>query len=386
MKVRLLPLAISAAIAMPGVALAEGPTVYGKLNVTYEYASQDLSDDIRIGDVNGQFSDDADTWELNSNSSRLGVKGSEIINDSLKAFYQAEFGIYVDDGATSVSDSEGESSDHVFSQRDIFVGLGGNWGAVQLGKYDTPLKKSQGKVDQFNDNLAGDIQNVIFGEVRANDLIQYSTPKIADAIALNLAFQPGEEYCFEGAADECQDGPAENFSASAVYDAGMLYAAVGYDDGIAGYDTIRLSAMLRLDVFELGAIYQTAEESEDGVIEQDGYILSAGMKLGEKNKIRFQYGASETEVVDPVGGDINDDFDYPAGGLDYVGDADAEITQIGVGFDHLLSKQTRLYVNYIMLEEEGTVSGQTVSIPALAFHYSSEVQEDRLQLGVEHNF
>ena len=379
MKVRLLPLAISAAIAMPGVALAEGPTVYGKLNVTYENSSEDFSDDINVGGVTGQYSDDADTWELNSNSSRLGVKGSEVISDALKAFYQAEFGIDVDEGSS-------KSSGETFSQRDIFVGLGGNWGSVQLGKYDTPLKKSQGKVDQFNDNLAGDIQNVIVGEVRADDLIQYSSPKIANAIALNLAFQPGEDYCYEGAADDCQDGPAENFSASAVYDAGMLYAALGYDDGIGGYDTIRLTGLLRLDVFELGAIYQTAEESEDGTVEQDGYILSAAMKLGEKNKIRFQYGASETEVVDPITGDIEDDFDYPFSPLDYVGDAEGEITQIGVGFDHLLSKQTRLYANYIMLEEEGTVSGETIQVVPVSFHYSSDTENDRLQLGVEHNF
>jgi predicted porin len=377
MKVRLLPLAIAAAIAAPGVALADGPTVYGKLNVSYENANDDFSDDIRVGAIRGSYSDDADTWELNSNQSRIGVKGSEKISDSLNAFYQAEFGVDVDEG-----DSNGET----FSQRDIFVGLGGNWGSFQAGRFDSPLRKSQGKVDQFNDSEAGDIQNVIVGENRVSDLLQYSSPKVMDALSLNLAFQPGEEYCGDAAADDCQDGPAENFSASAVFASGPIYAALGYDDGIGGADTIRLTGMATLDVFELGLIYQTAEESEDGVWEQDGYIASAAMKLGEKNKLRFQYGYSETEVVDPIGGDIEADFGYDVAGLDYVGDADSEITQIALGFDHFLSKQTRLFVNYIMLEVEYSVSGNTIDLPPESFAYSATNEIDRLQFGIEHNF
>lgn len=378
MKVRLLPLAIAAAIAAPGVALADGPTVYGKFNVSYEYSDVDTSAGMWIPDVDYSASggDDADTWELDSNASRFGVKGSENISDSLKAFYQAEFGIDVD---------EGNSGGQTLSQRDIFVGLGGNWGSLQGGRFDTPLKKSQGKVDQFNDMNGGDIGNVIVGEVRASDLIQYSSPKIADALSLNAAFQPGEEYCFEGAASDCEDGPAENFSVSAVYDAGGFYAALGYDDGIAGYDTIRLSAAAKLAAFELGAIFQTAEESE-GEGEQDGYILSAAMKLGEANKLRFQYGASEAENYAFGGDDFEDDIDFapPVGPLfGWAGEGETDVTLIALGFDHILSKQTRLYVNYIMLETEFDLAG---TVAATEFYYNEDVEDNRLQLGIEHNF
>ena len=80
MKVKLLPLAIGAAIAMPGVAMAD-VTVYGKMNLTLEMADYEFEDS----------SSDYDRWELNSNASRLGVKGSEDINDNLSAFYKAEY-------------------------------------------------------------------------------------------------------------------------------------------------------------------------------------------------------------------------------------------------------------------------------------------------------
>ena len=158
MKVKLLPLAIGAAIAMPGVAMAD-VTVYGKMNVSVEMADYQFEDSTA----------DFDRWELNSNASRLGFKGSEEISDSLSAFYKAEYEIFPDDGSDGRSisldgvavDTSGDgnpdstedvdaSTDRVFKQRDIYVGLKGGWGAVQLGNFDTPVKKSQGKIDQFN--------------------------------------------------------------------------------------------------------------------------------------------------------------------------------------------------------------------------------------------
>jgi len=133
MKVKLLPLAIGAAIgaaiAMPGVALADGPTVYGKVNVSYEMVGWNVeipSEDLDL---------DSDNWQVISNASRVGVKGSENITDDLKAIYQIEWGVNIDSGTD-------------MSQRDRFVGLSGGFGTVKVGKFDSPLKKAQGKVDQ----------------------------------------------------------------------------------------------------------------------------------------------------------------------------------------------------------------------------------------------
>ncbi len=376
MKVKLLPLAIGAAIAMPGVAMA-APTVYGKMNVTYENSDLDVSVD--ADGVEG--SDSADTWELNSNASRLGVKGSENISDDLSAFYKAEYEIMVDDG-----DKGGDT----FSQRDIYVGLKGGWGAVQLGNYDTPFKKTQGKVDQFNDMSAGDIKNVLVGENRESDLIQYTSPAIADAFTVTVAVQAGEEYCPDGSAGDCQDGPAENFSVALVYDDDTFYAALGQDDGINGYDATRLVGMMKMDAFEFGAIYQTAEESEgDDPAEQDGYILSAAMNIDSKNKIRFQYGYSELEDdaagIDSIASYLSDDVDIGAVDVAFAGELDAEVTQIALGYDHKLSKQTKLFANYIMLETEFEMVGGFDTPPVQA-EAKADVENTRIQFGVEHKF
>ncbi|WP_227498019.1 porin [Marinobacter santoriniensis] len=61
MKKQLLALAVGSMVVVPSVALADkGPTVYGKVNVSYENQDNGTNDE----------------WKLESNSSRIGVKGA----------------------------------------------------------------------------------------------------------------------------------------------------------------------------------------------------------------------------------------------------------------------------------------------------------------------
>jgi predicted porin len=103
MKKQLLALAIGSMVVAPSVALADkGPTVYGKVNVSYE--NQDNGND--------------DQWELESNSSRVGVKGElDLDVDNVVAIYQAEFQIAVDDGDNSGQTSPNATSTVVSNTR-----------------------------------------------------------------------------------------------------------------------------------------------------------------------------------------------------------------------------------------------------------------------------
>src|SRR3546814_11626069 len=65
-----------------------------------------------------------------------------------------------------------------FSERNIFVGLKGGFGAVQFGKYDTPVKNAGAKTDLFNDQSIGDIGSLLVGETRQNNMFQYASPKM----------------------------------------------------------------------------------------------------------------------------------------------------------------------------------------------------------------
>ncbi|WP_339802962.1 porin [uncultured Marinobacter sp.] len=327
----MLALAVGALVAAPSVALADkGPTVYGKINASYENVDDGAND----------------AWELRSNASRIGVKGDlDLDFQNVKAIYQAEFQVDIDDG------DRGGDNNSPFSQRNIFGGFQHDQaGTLRAGKFDTPFKVSQGKIDQFGD-LGGDINGIVGGDERASNIIQYSTPKLADAVTINLAFIPGEDSGTD------RDGVADSISSSLVFDNGMLYASVGYDSEMeaelydAGemlVDAFHVAAKLSMNQFELGALYQVSENSEaiaGGDAEDSTYILSGAFKM-DRWKFKAQYGMTDLDRS-------NDDLTLMAIGADYKvasnskmfayyanieADVDSQDdTQFGIGFEHNFS-------------------------------------------------
>lgn len=310
MKKQLLALAVGSMIVAPSIALADkGPTVYGKVNVSYE----------------NQDDGDNDAWKLQSNASRLGVKGDlDLDLDNLKAIYKAEFEISVDDG-----DKDGQT----FSQRNIYGGFKHDYaGTLIAGKFDSPLKTSQGKVDQFND-LQADIKNIMAGENRVSNIVQYSTPTIADMVEVNVALIPGEDQS-AGAED---NGVADALSSSIVFDNGVFYGSLAYDSEISDelvadttgdskLNIIRATGMARVDMFEFGLLYQLAEE-EAGQGEDTSYLLSGAVKL-DRWKLKAQYGLTEADTTDE------------------------ELTLIALGADYKLAKNSKAFAYFSKVEAD----------------------------------
>ena len=360
MKVRLLPLAIGAAIAMPGIALADGPTVYGKMNVAFGMESLDYGYNAGYTTTDNS----SDRWLLTSYDSRLGVKGSETISDSLSAIYVAEFGIDVDDGTG-------------LSQRNIYVGLKGGWGQLVAGKMDTPLKSSQGKIDQFGDTT-GDIKHVFVGENRADNVVAYATPSISGFQA-TVAIIPGEQV---DSGTNAKNGPADATSVSVTYTMDGLYAAVAADSytpctaytGVKAdlsdldkdsytCDTTRLVGVYTMDALQVGAMYQTATTRTSGVdFDQDGFLLSVGYKI-DAIKLKAQYGATTLS--------------------DNISKVDNDATLIAVGADYILSKQTNLYVHYTSNTYKYDNAGAVAVFGATS---AKDQTRDVVDFGIVHNF
>ena len=339
MKVRLLPLAISAAIAMPSIALADGPTVYGKFNVAFGTQKYDYGYDAGYTTTKNT----ADDWTMTSYASRLGVKGSETINEDLSAIYQAEYEI----------DPTGDGT--VFKQRTIFAGLKGGWGAFKAGYMDSPLKSSQGKIDQFNDT-SGDLTGIFLGENRTSHTLMYSSPKMS-GLQADIAIMPGQQL--DSGQPNAKSGPAESASIDVNYTMDNLYVALAHDSKVKStfnygvkntvdaisksdgysFNTTRLTGVFTMDALQLGAMYQTAS-TEDKVsftdslgntynnidIDQDGFLLSASYKIGQI-KLKGQYGASDTKAKTSP-------------------DVKVKNTLAAIGADYDLSKQTSFYVHY----------------------------------------
>ena len=243
---------------------SEEPTVYGKLWISVE--SQDTASGTEV--------------DMVSNASRLGIKGSMDFGEGIEAIYQAEYEIDPVDGTAD------ESKDRTFKQRNSFVGLKGSVGTIFLGKHDTATKKSQKKIDLFND-LAGDIKNILQGENRMNDLVGYTTPKINGFSATFNAIKGTE-----GLGD---DSIGDSTSTSISYDSENFYIALAFDSELKGYDSTRLTLQIPFNRSQLGIMFQDSKKLSTGV-EEDGYVISFSQKVGDKGTLKFQQAESDMKL------------------------------------------------------------------------------------------
>lgn len=240
--------------SFPLAALAE-PSFYGKASLSLQQA-----------DENGD-----DKLELVNNSSRIGVKGTERINDDLSAIYQLEYQTFVDDGGSGVG--------RTFTQRDSYIGVRGAFGTLIAGKVNSPLKAAQGKVDLFND-LEGDMSYLFPGEKRPSNIIQYTSPALAQHFTGTVAVVASE-----------QDDVDNGVSASARYQAGPLYLALGVDRDLEpGADQVRLAGRYTVGVVHIGALY---EAYDNGVIDEDGALVSVLWDLTDAWVLKAQVGDSD---------------------------------------------------------------------------------------------
>src|SRR5438552_1572298 len=120
MNKKLVAVAVAGVLAAPLAAQAQtaNVTLYGRLNIDYEI-------------INGKQADGSNPTvsRLSSNSSRLGVRGTESLGGGLNAIFQIE---------QNVSGDTGNSSTSGFASRETFVGLQGGWGTFKMGKFLMP--------------------------------------------------------------------------------------------------------------------------------------------------------------------------------------------------------------------------------------------------------
>ena len=309
MKQKILSLAIIAASLNATSVLAGDPKVYGKVNISLNQTSdiETLKD--------GPSAAGVDTFKLNSNASRFGIKGSFDATDSIKAIYKFEYETFIDDG----DDGKGNNSE--LKQRNIYAGFQGNFGTIVAGNHDTPTKLAQGKIDRFNDLVLGDIKNVIQGENRASNIIMYTTPKM-NGLSATVAFVPSEDDN-----GDISDG----ISATITYKADAYSLTVAHDDGETIDSSVesltRLVGEYKGEGFKLGALYQVADE---GSKDEDGYVLSGEYKLSNGLILKGQYAQSDDEST--------------------------EITQTAVGVDYKLGKKSKIFSYYTNIENDNGVS------------------------------
>lgn len=338
-------LLLAAAVTTLSLSAAQAaPTLYGKLNVSVD-----------------SYDNGKDTvTELNSNASRLGVKGEEKLTEQLSAVYQAEWEVDVDGG------------DDVFKKRNIFAGLKwANLGTLKAGIMDTPFKDAgTGYRDVFNDYAHADIKEMMYGEERIENVIGIETdPKLLGGLVFALQTQQGESTSdttkyVDGKRDSLGDGLSTSLS-YANKDIGFEgviagnfksvgdFAAVGISNAPA--DAIRVGGSFDLGKIgapglSVGAMWQTAEISDYSNIkpftvtpayagdynkvEENAWLISATYKLANTPwTLKAQYQQADTDYA-VLGG----------------ASGDSSVNQWGIGADYKLNSQTKLFANAVQRE------------------------------------
>lgn len=366
MKKLLLATAISALTI--GAAQA-APTVYGKLHVSVD----------NIDKRQGATGSD-NLFQVNSNASRFGVKGDEKLTDNLSAIYLAEWEVSTDgDDISGVGSSDGKTtgvnkgdgSKLDLTQRNRYVGLKyAGVGAVKVGKFDTYVRTSQGKVDYFNDMFGLDMKTILTGENRVNNVVALeSDAKALGGLGFNVLLQQGEGAKLAGDnSEDKSESIGDAVSASIVYDNKDLgiYAAVAGDKNIvnsfvangkkAEAEVIRLVGSLDMEALAsvpgltLNALLQTAKPTNlsttakagdfKGFDKEQSFLVGAGYKIGDTPwSVKVQYQQSNTE--------------YTTAGTE-----DTKLAQIGGMVDYAFNSKTRAYGYVAQQTDDRKVAGK----------------------------
>ncbi|MGH8192781.1 MAG: porin [Woeseiaceae bacterium] len=317
------PVSIATCAAAAGLLAHGGPAfaeidVYGRLIVT-----------VQNSDEAGES-----VVELQSNASRVGVKGTEELDYGLAAIYQFEWEV----------DPDGQDGSDNFSARNQFVGLQGAFGTVKVGRHDTALKDAADDFELFND-LEGDIKHTFNGENRLKNYIGYTTPTLGDAFSVTVNLFPGED------ATVGNDGIADGTSVSVNYATDLLYVALAQDSDLdgEGVDTTRLVGAYTLGRAQFSLLYQ---RTDAGGIDEDGFGGSVAWTFG-KNTAKLQYLNADVYRID-----------LQADPLDNLLES-----QVSLGLDHELGENTKLFGFYT----SGDIGATNES-------------NDYLAIGIDHKF
>ncbi len=228
---------------------------YGKINASLELASEG----------------DEDHTQLQSNASRVGVKGNEVISDQLQAIYQLEYQVRPDDSGADT-----------FDQRNSYLGVKGGFGSVIAGYFDTPLKRAQNKVDLFND-LHGDIKHVItVNDNRGDNSVMYISPEFSGGVQLYVDYINSENEAVD-----------DGVSLAATYTNNDLYLAIAADSDVEeqGAQAVRFVAQYKLSKVKLGFLAEQYEA--DGADTESGVMASASYKFDNNLVLNGQVGQSD---------------------------------------------------------------------------------------------
>ena len=326
-------------------------------------------------------------WSLGGSQSAYNsftLGGREDLGGGMTAFFTLNHRFNINNGTIN-------SYSNTF-WRNSFVGLGGAFGDVRLGRMLMPLQDMNGGFDPWGTgNVASIHTGGITATIRSNNTIYYRSPNLSGltfhaAIAAAEGQYVGAVAGFGSTSDET----ANNFGSRANadknnaqrptgfavrYAAGPLNVGLAYDRNTVDTKTVGVYGTYDFGAFKLWGQY----EKGDGSYYWRNTVVAGNVFRRDENLKNLSIGV--TAPFGPViakAGYVRTDSNLV--GMDG--------GKFGLGADYFLSKRTNLYTNIAKLNGDRFAPGTapTLSTTAMKLSNNRNQRNTQFDIGITHRF
>lgn len=389
MQKKLIALAV-AGVVSGGAFAQSNVTIYGRLDYGYDTRSGYDGKLPAVQDRSkGEFRDGV------RGGSRIGFKGSEDLGNGTKAIFQAEYGIATDGPAnTNTAAPNVPASSAFWTNRNVFVGLTGNWGTLVGGRLDGIRYNLMLAAEQLGGGV-GNMTSMTVQYDRADNAFAYISPKF-NGFTFTYAHSTGtggpEGGVFAGGVSKNTAGLGAGAVASGnrgddilnsfmlKYDNGPVVLWADYETttqkgfsnsdlktyvlaGTYDFGMVKIGALydsLKGDPFSNigGATYTAAAITGGAGYDKRAWALSASIPLG-KWTVKGLYGQVENKLA-----------------------ANSDAKKYGLAVDYALSKRTMVYADFGKVSNDSNAAYGIQASPNSNAYYGNK----GIDFGIAHNF
>jgi predicted porin len=410
---KLMAVAVASVLVAPAAFAQSGSVqLYGRLNGGLDYYK---APGATIGGAGAATDSSREgRFRVFDNSSRVGVRGTEDLGNGLKAIFQIETGVNIDNGQTQTGQGgQGNTSTGNWGTRDTWGGLQAGWGRITYGRQS--MYWANGVNAQFSANYInaeipwtngtqlGRVSDGGIVAARVSNTIQYTSPTWAGN-NFTLSWSPGGT---PGGGQETVQAKSSSIEADGqvwaatwrgtfgpVY--GQLdYANVKFNElgaTAAGNPTPGLTFQQKGQLYKAGVSWgympggrigviwvRTSQNRATGLlagqtVRKDGYTINWEQTFGHIQALA-QYGWT---------GDIKN-----CAAVDAVTCDNTSAKGFMLGGRYLLSKRTWLYLSYNQITNKSNdfidyTGGAITSVNGAPAPYGADPRV--LALGFHHDF
>ena len=345
MKKKLVAVAVAGVLGAPLAAHAQtaNVTLYGRLNIDFEL-------------VNGRQADGSNptVTRLSSNSSRLGVRGTEALGGGLSAIFQIE------------SDIKGDTGGSFTANRETFVGFQGSWGTFKMGNFLMPLDDMHpifGNAPTYLTSILSTASVWANGyaskttggfDARLGNSVRYDSPSFNGlTFSGQVSMRDSSGIIGDNGDHASELRHAYVFGGNAIYNNGPIQVGVAFEhnkevraDNLDDTD-ITLTGGYNFGVVRVAGVYEHLKyDTPTGDLKRNFWGISAAAPVGPGTLFAF-YGRAEDGKGSAADG-------TRVAGLAKGSDTAANHWEIS--YTYPFSKRTSVYAGYVKIDNDSNAS------------------------------